>query len=281
VPAIKPLGYYLAVDGYQRYRVARARRRGGRERQPDGVRILAYHRVSAERDVLAVHPSTLRRQLEHLLASPAQVVTLDAALDLLEEPVHGRYVAVTFDDGYRDTLEVAAPILRELGVPATVFLPTGVLDGTAAYDWYRRRPAPPAMTWDEVTALRRDGLIGVGSHSRTHPCLPALPEARVREELARSKARIERHTGAPVSSFCYPAGLYGTREVRLVAEAGYRAAVTCRNGINPGGAGLGELRRDLIGWRDDVERFALKLSGALDASGALTEAMQRRRSRPR
>jgi peptidoglycan/xylan/chitin deacetylase (PgdA/CDA1 family) len=274
-PALKPSPYYRAVDLLERARMVR--RRSWPTGMQAGVRILAYHRVSAERDPLAVTPDAFRRQMEAVLSHDARVVSLDTGLELLVQAVTEPCICVTFDDGYLDTLENAAPILRELGIPATVFLPTAMIDGRAGYDWYRRK-APPALTWDGVAELIADGLIDVGSHSRTHARLPALDDDRVREELAGSKRDIERRLRRPVAAFCYPAGLYGSREARLVQELGYRGAVTCRSGLNRGGEPPAELRRTLIGWADDARRFEAKLAGLLDEPSRLTEAMQRRRA---
>ena len=61
-------------------------------------------------------------------------------------------------------------------------------------------------------------------------------------------------------------------------ETGYRAAVTCRAGPLPGGGSLTELRRTMIGRRDDVQRFRARLDGVTDTPSRLTEAMQRRRA---
>jgi peptidoglycan/xylan/chitin deacetylase (PgdA/CDA1 family) len=278
VPPLKPRPYYHAVDLYERSRAILARRAEAREQR--GVRILGYHRVADDRDVLAVSPDAFRRQMQALLESGSRIIRLDAALGLLTQAVSESYVCVTFDDGYRDTLENAAPILRELGIPATVFVPTAMIDGRSSFYWYRRSP-PPALTWDDIDELIADGLIDVQSHSRTHPRLPALDDGRAGDELAGSKADIERHVASTVSSFCYPAGLYGPRDARLVLETGYRGAVTCRSGLNAGGGGLVELRRTMVSWRDDVERFRAKVAGRLDNPSVLTEAMQRRRARAR
>ena len=273
-PALKPWPYYRAVDLWQRARLARSRGRAA-PKQP-GVRILAYHRVADARDVLAVPSETFRAHMETLLGAGLRVLRLDAALELLAGPVDEPCACVTFDDGYRDTLDLAAPILRELGIPATVFLPTAIIDGDQGFDWYRGAP-PPALSWDDVRALIADGLIDVQSHSRTHARLPALDDAAAREEIAASKADIERRVPYAVSSFCYPAGLYSPRDARLVLEAGYRGAVTCRAGLNRGGDGLAELRRTLVGRGIDAARFRGLLAGRADRPSRLTEAMQRRR----
>ena len=160
--------------------------------------------------------------------SGAQPIRLDRALELLRAPVSRRYVCVTFDDGYRDNLLEAAPVLAEFGIPATIYLPSRIIDGEVSFHWYA--DPPPALSWDEVGELVGGGLIDVQSHTLTHPLLPQVDAERSREEITASKAEIERHVPYALTSFCYPAGLYGAREVEFVRDAGYAAAVT----TNPG-----------------------------------------------
>lgn len=276
-PPLKPRAYYAAVGILEK--VTSLRRLRAPVAREHGVRILCYHRVSGDRDVLAVSPDAFRRQIDAIAESGARVLRLDAALDVLAGPVEDFYVCVTLDDGYRDALDVAAPILREFSIPATVYLPTAMIDGTAVYDWYGKRQPPPALDWHDVRELIADGLIDVQPHTRSHSRLTALDDDTARWELEESKSDIERNLGVGVTSISYPAGLYGPRDVRLVNEAGYRAAVTCRPGLNTSNAHLAELRRNLIGARDDINRFRAKLHGQLDAPSRLTEAMQRRRAR--
>lgn len=274
VPPLKPRPYYVATRAYQRTRLLAAR--GGVPRWT-GLRILGYHRVTEEDDVLAVTPQQFREHLEVLLAADVTPVSLDSGLDLLADEPSGRYVSITFDDGFRDTATHATPLLEEHGLTATVYLPTAVIDGEAAYSWYRGEP-PPALTWEEVAALAQTGVLEFGAHSRTHPALPSLPHAEAADEIGRPKQEIEAKTGRPVTSFCYPAGLYTDREVELVLATGYRASVTTRAGVNCADAARAELRRTMIGWRDGCGPFQAKLEGRLDRPAAISEWLQRRRA---
>ncbi|MDX6696623.1 MAG: hypothetical protein QOE65_20 [Solirubrobacteraceae bacterium] len=275
VPPLKPRSWYMIGRGYQRARLAGARRDGKAPWR--GVRIFGYHRVSADGDVLAIPPDVFRRHMEVLAHADVEVVSLDAALDALAEPVDARLVCVTFDDAFADVAEQAAPILAEVGFPATVFVPTAILDGNAAYSWYA--DPPPAMTWEQLTMLVADGLWAAEAHSRTHPRLSALSRSAAAEEIAGSRTDLEARLGRPVTSFAYPAGLYTPREVDLVREAGFRAGVTCMAGVNVGGYDLGELRRTMVAWGDTEADFRAKLTGGLDRPSAAVEWLRRRRVR--
>jgi peptidoglycan/xylan/chitin deacetylase (PgdA/CDA1 family) len=255
--------YYAAAHRLHRIQAARARRitRAVRTWHSE-LRVLWYHRVSADNDELAVTPSAFRSQMEFLLRARAEPVTLDAGVEGLRDGTVGRHVCVTFDDGYYDNLENAIPVLRDLGIPATIFVPTKLIDGTAPVYWYEKPPR--LLTWSELREISHGGLVAIGAHTRTHPALPKLPDEEAWKEIAGSRADAEAHLGRPVTSFCYPAGLYGERDVRMVRDAGYRVGVTCDPGANGPGQQPHALRRLNIGRRDNLEMFEAKLIGLLD-----------------
>lgn len=94
--------------------------------------ILIYHRVLPIPDPLFPHEVTtldFDRQIQ-ALAATFQILPLAEAVErLCRGSLPARAACVTFDDGYRDNLEVALPILKKYGVPATVFVATDFLDG--------------------------------------------------------------------------------------------------------------------------------------------------------
>jgi peptidoglycan/xylan/chitin deacetylase (PgdA/CDA1 family)/glycosyltransferase involved in cell wall biosynthesis len=274
--SLKPTAYYVAGHRYHRLRV-RARRRGA---VPDvhGVRIFGYHRITTDRDLLAVTPEAFRRHLELALANGLLPLGLDQALDRLETPADGGFFCVTLDDGYLDVLENAVPILRELGIPATSFVPTAVIDGAARFTWYES--SPPVMSWAELRELDADPLFDVQPHGRTHVLLTRLAEPEARAEIFRSKDELEARLGRTVTALCYPAGLYGEREMRLVREAGFRAGVTCDPGVAQHGVDFGALPRTMISGLDTTEDFEAKLAGLLDERSGLSGWLYRRRSAP-
>ena len=187
VPKQRGSLYYLATQGVHSIRAVRARRAFKKEAPwKSGLRVLCYHSVGEARDQLAVTPSAFRAQMESVLRMDATPVGLDNALDVLDDGGHGRYVCVTFDDGYHDLLDHAVPVLRELQIPSTFFVSSAIIDRTAALYWYERPPA--VMSWSEVENISRDKLFTIGAHSRTHPALPTLTDERAWDEIAAQSA---------------------------------------------------------------------------------------------
>lgn len=85
------------------------------------------------------------------------------------------------------------------------------------------------LTWNEMRALD-PALITIGSHTRTHPLLPTLTDAQLRDEIVGSRAALEAGLGRPVEFFCYPNGIVTAASVELV-RAHYRAGVSIYNGF--------------------------------------------------
>lgn len=232
----------------------------------DGV-VLCYHNVVARPNgasaALGLHIplAPFERQIQWL----GRHYTVVPLAEFADRAIRGaslrRLAAVTFDDGYSGVFEYAWPLLRDLGIPATVFVvadaPGGyrehgywwddadVLRGYSPETEQRwltalqgdrsaivgtevRRPAPawcqPA-TWGTIAAAAREGL-GIGAHSATHRNLPMLPDAELHRELVESREVIRQQSGTDPVLFAYPYGWWDERIRGAVRAAGYRAAFT-------------------------------------------------------
>lgn len=236
--------------------------RGGGPRP--GLRILYYHRVSADRDPLAVTPDAFRGQMDALAASGQRVVDLYEIDDVALEPGEAA-VALTFDDGYRDVLENALPVLREHGFPSAVFVVPGAIAGTTSFPWYAPGAMPPVAGWDELRDAERAGLVRFEPHTLTHPVLTTLTREQARQEIAGSIEAVERELGRPARLFCYPGGYLSPREVELARECGLRASLTCEFGANHAPFDHHELRRTIVERSDPQWLFRARLAGATDA----------------
>jgi peptidoglycan/xylan/chitin deacetylase (PgdA/CDA1 family) len=271
------LSRYLLKAAATRARSTAWSRRADHGEHREGLRILFYHRVSDDRDELAVSPHKFRRQMDYLATESYRVVDVVEAAALLENggPCR-RTVALSFDDGFLDVAEEALPILAERGFRATVFVSPAVIDGWASFSWYRRAQ-PPVLDWEEIVDLDREGTLRFEAHTLTHPNLLALRDGAAWEEINGSKLALEERLERPVVAFSYPSGLFGARERGLVSAAGFRVAVSCEPGLNSSGTDRLALRRRQIDRRDGLLDFRAKVEGGHDSPLPLRGVYRRRR----
>ena len=198
---------------------------------PDDVLVLAYHAVSDTWDAnTTVTPAQLREQIKYLLQRGYISVTFDRALSA---PPRGKVLAVTFDDAHRSVVEIAFPMLRELGAVATVFAPTDYIGTGQPTGWEGFADAargPHAaelicMDWDQLRAVT-DGGWEVGSHTCSHPHLTRLSPDDLRDELARSRAVLEERLQRPCRTLAYPYSSVNGQVVEATDAAGYTYAAT-------------------------------------------------------
>jgi peptidoglycan/xylan/chitin deacetylase (PgdA/CDA1 family) len=187
--------------------------------------ILMYHSFGAlpsqAADPLYCIPEELfRRQLRHLVDCGGELVPLGSSL---KNQVPGkRTISLTIDDGDISILTTALPLLQEYGVPATVFLVTGLV-GT-----------PGFLSWQDVRECRRGG-ISFESHTHTHRNLATLSNSEIRQELLLSRQTLEDGLGEPVTGLALPGGSGNLSVVtQLARETGYGYLATSEWGYNEG-----------------------------------------------
>jgi peptidoglycan/xylan/chitin deacetylase (PgdA/CDA1 family) len=148
----------------------------------------------------------------------------------------GGTLSITFDDGYRDNFEVAAPILKRYGLPATFFVTTGFVSSTRVPFWDENLLFQPGwMTWDQIRTLSQQGF-DIGAHTVTHIDMAVSSPDVIRDELQRSKLILQKEIGKPVDLFAYPFGGPGQiieDSIDLVKEAGFISCASCHGGTNP------------------------------------------------
>ncbi len=162
----------------------------------------------------------------------------------------GGTLSITFDDGYRDNFEVAAPILRKLNLPATFFPVTAFIGTRTVAPWDRELVRQPGwMDWEQLRALAAEGFE-IGSHTESHIDLGTADAETVRSDLEMSRRKLHEQLGRPVRLFAYPFGgrnNLSERSRQLVREAGFTCCVSCFGGANGPSADPFDLKRITIG----------------------------------
>ncbi len=193
-----------------------------------------------------------------------QVIPLGEAARLLSNGSNtGKFTVITFDDGYRDFMENAWPVMQQYDFPATVFISTDLV-GCENEVFLNKS----CLTWTEISTLHREG-VEFGSHTVTHPKLDKLNHAELIREISESKNTLEDKLGVEITSFSCPYAFPNTPDFKwkyekMLINAGYSYGVTTRIGKASVKDGLLTLKRIPVNDFDDPQLFMAKLNGGYD-----------------
>jgi peptidoglycan/xylan/chitin deacetylase (PgdA/CDA1 family) len=141
----------------------------------------------------------------------------------------GRVFGLTFDDGYLNVLQNAAPLLGEFGFTATNYFVSGQIGGCNQWDVTRGIPKLPLMNVQEMREWVTNGHEA-GAHTVSHQPLTDLPHDMAQKEITDCRKVIEDTVGTSVTAFCYPHGAQNSDIRSLVKNAGYTSATTTKTG---------------------------------------------------
>lgn len=208
--------------------------------------VLVYHTISSPAEPLPgdidISPERFERQLQWL-SRWRRVARL---IETLRADESDRLTAITFDDGFRDNLTVALPILEKFELPMTLFV-TAEFVGNEGY-----------LSREELLEISRHPLVTIGAHGLTHPHFDQLPTAEARYELVESRLMLEEIVGSTVDLLAWPYGNCDARLEELSEACGYRASWSVWKGTNSKHSRW----RVPLGRRDNMPRFIAKVSGA-------------------
>jgi peptidoglycan/xylan/chitin deacetylase (PgdA/CDA1 family) len=194
-----------------------------------------------------------------------------------------RPVMITFDDGFRDSLGHALPVLDRLGLTAIFYLPAGLIGQTSRWDREEVGLEMPLLDWSDARALEAAGLH-CGAHGLTHSRLATLSASACLQELVEARRLLEERLGHDVTHMAYPFGSTDERVRAMVAEAGYTSACSTRVGLASFDADLLALPRVPVLGQDSLADFACRLRTGLTLRQILRkrlDALRARLGRPR
>jgi peptidoglycan/xylan/chitin deacetylase (PgdA/CDA1 family) len=233
---------------------------GGLERgRYQTVSVLSYHKIAESgSDGMTVTRSDFESQMRFLKENGYRVVTMDEFFDFLDfkGDLPEKSVVITFDDGWRSLYDLAFPILKRYGYPATLFISTNMITGS-----------DKTLSWDQIREMAASG-IDMQCHTVDHRNLPTRKEGEsfreyfedVERELTRSTGVIEENLGKKARYLAYPYGDTSHLVIVLLKKLGYRGALTVNRGANPFFTPNYRVRRSMIFGDFDLSRFEKNLA---------------------
>lgn len=235
--------------------------------------VLCYHRVGGplELGVTRVARAVFERQMRALARAGWGTLSLEQFSDAIaaSSSVPRDRFLLTFDDGYASLADHAYPVLAGLGFTATTFLITDFIGRTNTWDVRYTWRRLPHLDWRAIEHWRGRGLA-FASHGATHVRLTWLADARVRDELGRSRDVLQQRLGREAGrAVAYPFGASDARIEGFARAAGYELGF---GGLRSNGSPLGVARVPVYLWdvgdvpcglrRDPVGRLGRVLAGA-------------------
>ncbi|WP_289107420.1 polysaccharide deacetylase family protein [uncultured Pseudoalteromonas sp.] len=183
--------------------------------------ILQYHHVSETLPaVTSVSANTFTKHLSYLKEHNFNVIALNELISAIQQgkTLPEKTVAITFDDGYNNNYEQAAPILEKFGYPYTIFVNPTLIDEGKGY----------VMGWDKLKELASKGAL-IANHTAQHDYLhiklkdesDAQWQARIKKDILRSQQRIKEEIGHDYKYLAYPYGEFNNKLQALVKELGF------------------------------------------------------------
>lgn len=250
----------------------------GVRRENNSYIVLLYHSFGQKDDAdylrLRISPESFDEQMAYLREEKYEVLLLSRMVNSFNSGSvqdssvfkQKNTVFITFDDGYLDNLELALPILRKYGFPATLFIATDYLyrknSGKSYWEKWEY------LTPEKIRELMASG-IEIGSHSCSHKALASLGDFKIREEVSSSKKILEDIIKNKITLFSYPHGIFNKKIKNILRQEGYQAACSSISGFNTDKTDLFELKRIEVRGDDSLSDFGLKLKGCYNWLGYL------------
>lgn len=176
----------------------------------------AYPASNIRLDQFEEHLNELQNGGYAILPVPEIIAALRENRELPENTV-----GLTFEGGYRSTLENAVPLLKKYNFPFTVFIvPDRIDSDTESF-----------LDWNEIRKLEKNKKISIGALPASYEHLTTLDEPSLRLLLNRSAARFREELGETPALFAYPFGEYSPGVRQLVGEHGFSAAFGQQSGV--------------------------------------------------
>lgn len=191
------------------------------------IPILIYHSIDNDKSRISLDVISFEKQLRFLKQKGYKSINFNCI-----ENFNEKQIIITFDDGYKDNLLNALPILKKYNFNATCFIITNFVGRTNSWDsTHRDYIEKEFMNTGDIREWISHGMT-IGSHSQNHKDLTILDNKNLDNELRKSKFFLEDLTSKNIDQFCYPFGKVNLNVYENVKNLYKNAFTTNRSRYN-------------------------------------------------
>ena len=191
------------------------------------IPVLMYHSISDDKCSLSVSPNKFLEQMEYLSKSGYNAINFNQIYKENKKPI-----IITFDDGYKDNLINALPILKKYNFISTCFVVSNFIGESNKWDEKKKDYFyKELLTKNDLLEWLRHGMF-IGSHGKSHKSLLKLSEEQIKSEILNSKNEIEDFFGTNIDTFSYPFGQINKYSAKMVKELYNFGVTTVRSRFN-------------------------------------------------
>jgi len=214
---------------------------------------------------LSIDDRFLEKQINYLLKNGYRFLNFEMVNKILEtgKTLPQKSVIIYFDDGFKDNYQNVYPIFKKYNLPFVIFVSIDLIDQKQLSSRVKgmlgelsKAENKVFLNWNEVKSML--DLAEIGSHGKTHIDFTELKEKELKEELSYSIKRIKDETGEEPIVLSYPHGKYDLQIKEIVREAGFKFAITTKQGRAEINDRL-ELKKIVIYFNENMTIFKLKL----------------------
>lgn len=249
----KGFGHLTTKDNVAEHAAAVFERPAAPSKETVNIPILVYHHIDDdpyEPNSLITPPAKFRSDMEAVKAAGFNAVLISDLIDYVDgkKELPDNPVAITFDDGYLSNYEYGYPVLKELGLNATI----SIIGWSTGRNEHRipGKQFYPHFTWEQAKEMQDSGIIDIQNHSYDmHESNPDDPSVRsgvlqmegesngdyakaIHSDIGGMADSIEQHLGNTVNIFTYPFGFYSHLSEQILKDMGYRSTLSTKSGIN-------------------------------------------------
>ena len=221
--------------------------------------ILMYHNVDKKAGFNTVSAENFARQLRYV---KEHWLLTDMGTYVRECRTNPRVATVTFDDAYSCITTQVLPIIQDLDIPITVFVPVSYIGKSNVWDEHiSDYKKINILSWNEIEMLSQNPLVTFASHGMSHISLKNLSKSQIESELRESKKILEQHLQKQIHYYAFPYGQrkdFGCASPELLHEVGYKAAMTTlwrRHNLNENSYLLRRIEVRPTDTLDDFQRY--------------------------